>query len=156
MATDKQEKQPMPGRLLEGTELYRVADFVRDGLGCGCPDDCLRSIRVSSDAVAGSGAPFKRAVVGDRLLIYVLDRTRHGALSELARVGLTERNERHYNRFRLIMQGPVEEADAAAAQGRFASVAGTDAKAHLHFIEARALPAALQPEQALRPVASDV
>ena len=50
-----------------------IEHFVRDTLGCRCPDEVLRSISIDHLYAADGATPYTRLIVGNRLLIYVLE-----------------------------------------------------------------------------------
>lgn len=121
--------------------------FVRGTLGCKCPDEVFDSIVIEHEA-APVLVQYTRLVVGDRLLIYLLQGPGKGVapadVAGLAGRGLAERTERGFNRFRLV----VEWDGAARAReefvASFASAAGRDDRAHLHVIPAGHLPGMLR------------
>lgn len=121
--------------------------FVRGTLGCKCPDEVFDSI-VIEHADAPVRVQYTRLVVGDRLLIYVLQGPGKGVapsgVAGLAGRGLAEREERGFNRFRLVVEwdGPARAPGELVAS--FASVAGRDDRAHLHVIPAGHLPGMLR------------
>lgn len=97
-----------------------IERFVRGTLGCRCPDRVFETIAIQRDFAAGGDSHCTRLVVGDRLLIYIVQDAGAPAVRRLARTGLSERNDCGYNRFRL------------------------DDRAHLHVIAAQTVPAALR------------
>lgn len=116
-------------------ERKAVADFALATLGCQCEPEVFRSI--SLDAGGTVGLPCVRAVIGDRLLIWlVTGPAAAGRIADLAAAGIRERNDRGYNRFRLVLAQSGSEAEA-----RFQAAIGTDGKAHLHIVPESAWPA---------------
>ncbi len=106
--------------------------FVRERLGCGCPDELLAHLGIERRP----GGPTVLDV-GGRLLVHLracagqedLARGLAGWLAE----GLARRDALGYNRFRLVLL--VEDPDAIRphAEALFASRAA-DARAHLHLL----------------------
>lgn len=125
-----------------------IVSFVREVLGCGCPDEVFRRIDIGTGRCSPDGPDFARLVVGERLLIYILapdGRDIAGNVRSLAARGLAERDAEGYNRFRLVAVLPMRGEDAALGSGAFASVAGEDPHAHLHCLEASNIPSGLLP-----------
>jgi hypothetical protein len=115
--------------------LARLRHFVRDTLGCGCPDEVLAAI--TAEEMAGPPLPRWRLDVGGRLLVWVVDgdRAAADAVAECLRAGVEERDRLGFNRFRLVVVG-----SEARATG---SLAGDD-RAHLHLIARDLLPPPLR------------
>ncbi len=127
----------------------QIKQFVRDTLGCTCPDevfehiDCQVGVRISDDIL------LDRAInVGNRLLIFLAtvdDSDSLGPLVwQLVREGTRKRDQENFNRFRLVLltKGPTDVADEAFAV--FRSL-GADEKTHLHVIGTDELPAGKGP-----------
>jgi len=137
----------MAAASLKPADRASLERFVRDTLGCTCPDAVFESIVIQHDDAA---VPLRhtRLVVGERLLIYLLEgpagRVAPADVARLAGRGLAERNERGFNRFRLVVEWdrPVQEPGEFVAS--FSSVAGRDDRAHLHVIPAGQLPDVLR------------
>ena len=121
-----------------------ITRFVRGTLGCQCPDEVFQSIVIGQERASNNGAPFTRLLVGDRLLIYVLSASSIDAtpdtLAALARQGRTERDDKGYNRFRLVVVSHDPAAQAAAARATFEHAVGDDDKMHLHLVTSGAIP----------------
>lgn len=126
-----------------------IEHFVRATLGCKCPDEVFRSISLDRLRAADGATPYRRLIVGNRLLIYILEAAASGvadgALADLATRGCHERDERGYNRFRLVITCDDPEPASAAAQHAFDRVAGDDPRAHLHCLPRALLPAEVAP-----------
>jgi hypothetical protein len=111
--------------------------FVRGTLGCKCPDDVFQSVAIDCRE------DHTRLMIGNRLLIYVVETTAGKAVSRLVEQGLADRNSQRLNRFRMVIACPEPTPDLASAKAAFAAVAGDDDRAHLHVISADQLPAEL-------------
>jgi hypothetical protein len=128
-----------------------IERFVRDTLGCGCPDEVFRSIRVERATVPGAaiaGArPVTRLVLGDRLLVYALETDTGTLLPELVRAlalaGRSERDTRRLNRFRLALATGHAGPPTAELEAAFSTVAGSDERMHMHLLEPGQLPDSL-------------
>lgn len=121
-------------------ERQAIADFARDTLSCQCEEAVFRSITLEPGRLVDDSTPFVRVVIGQRLLIYLV-RTVPGPswprlLPGLATAGRQERDDRGYNRFRLVLAG----ADVPEADKLFRAAVGADAKVHLHVVPEQALP----------------
>ena len=118
-----------------------VVRFVRETLGCGCPDEVFQRIEVVDMEVAG--VALTRLVVGKTLLIYLppIDAWRRveSELEALVRAGRWDRDRHDYNRFRLVTVGGAggEGGEGAenALRDRFLREAGEDAKLHFHIVK---------------------
>jgi hypothetical protein len=121
---------------------FDLQRFVRGTLGCKCPDDVFQSVAIDGRE------DHTRLVIGDRLLIYVMDvaaETPAGkAVSRLVEQGLADRNSARLNRLRLVVASTQPALDLAVANEAFAAVAGDDDRAHLHVIATGQLPAELR------------
>ena len=71
-----------------------IEHFVRATLGCQCPDEVFRSIAIDQLRTADGAIGYTRLLVGNRLLIYVLDAAdfmlANGALADLVARGAAE------------------------------------------------------------------
>jgi hypothetical protein len=132
---------------MSNPELVR---FVREALGCECPDDVLSRIECSGGHILPSGtALMYRLDVGGRLLVYVADEaaieagTGQGPLMRFLQEGIAERDRFGFNRFRLaIVSDNIEDTGRwvlgmlAPAGGLLdlSSLEGLDERVHLHVI----------------------
>jgi hypothetical protein len=125
-----------------------IEHFVRGTLGCGCPDEVFNAISVERPGGPDPSAPYVRLLVGNRLLIYVIEPRDVGqaraAVSELARLGIEQRNSAGLNRFRLVVAADQATPVATAASAVFSDAIGHDDHAHLHVIAADLVPASLR------------
>lgn len=125
-----------------------IEHFVRTTLGCHCPDEVFQSIVIERAPTARDALPCTRLVIGNRLLIYILEtpsaEATAAAVSKLTTQGRTERNAKQYNRFRLIIVSahPTQVLDDASTS--FAGVVGNDQRAHLHVLATDQLPYTLR------------
>jgi hypothetical protein len=126
-----------------------IEHFVRATLGCQCPDEVFRSIAIDQLRTADGAIGYTRLLVGDRLLIYILDapavRVADGALAELVARGCRERNERGYNRFRLVIACDEPASESTSVQHAFDHAAANDERTHLHCLPRALLPAEVAP-----------
>jgi hypothetical protein len=119
--------------------------FIRGVLGCGCPDEVLRHIRVAAAPPGLDDLPLHRTVnVGGRLLVVVVREPDPGELAErldelIPRlVGL--RDAEGFNRVRLVVTAAHAGGTETVLTEAFAAVAGSDDRVHLHVITPARLP----------------
>lgn len=129
---------------LSSTDRASIERFVRGPLGCRCPDEVFEAIVIERARTPDHASQYTRLVVGDRLLIYVAQDTSVLAVRRLASQGLSERNERGYNRFRLVVAQDCPAHTRVDIEQAFREAAGPDDRAHLHVIGADAAPEALR------------
>jgi len=108
--------------------------FVRERLGCGCPDELLDRIEI--DARPGL-PPRTQLRVGGRLLVHVRacpepSRLPHLLAGWLAD-GVAQRDVMGFNRFRLVLIVTDPDAVRPNAEALFASWGGDD-RTHLHLL----------------------
>lgn len=122
-----------------------LAGFIRDGLGCGCPDEVLDDLRVDPHPVAFAGLPVDAVVsVGGRLLVGVcVSRPwdeMDAQLEQCLATGRRLRDEGGYNRFRLVVVTGETEVARPALERSFKRFQDRDARLHLHVVEPGILP----------------
>ena len=125
------------------TSRFHIRNFVRNVLGCTCPDKIFEQIE--DKQVASFSSPHTRSLtIGGRLLIFiwhVKDREsfKSGLLAMLA-AGKKERDERGLNRFRAVLAIAVTPHDIETeAQSYFKQYAGDDNRMHIHVVSSVAL-----------------
>lgn len=116
--------------------------FVRDRLGCGCPEEVLA--RMEIDTLPG----LTHLRVGGRLLVHVRacpcpDRLPHLLAGWLAE-GVAQRDAQGFNRFRLVLSTDDEAAVRPVAEALFANLGGDDRR-HLHLVKPAELGTLLPP-----------
>jgi hypothetical protein len=109
-----------------------IERFVRQGLGCTCPDSVFDRIDVSPGP-DGTGIEL---VIGDRLLVraYEVADIREAQLRRWTEDGVRRRNAHGLNRFRLVLAAERPEEVAAAARAAFERLALPDERVHLHVL----------------------
>jgi hypothetical protein len=121
------------------TDLQR---FVRNTLGCKCPDEVFQSISIDQCD------DHMRLVIGNRLLIYVMEAAAGTAVRKavlrLTEQGLEERNSQRLSRLRLVVVSRQPTLDPAGARAAFAEAAGADDRAHVHLVTSDQLPTELR------------
>lgn len=127
------------------TRAAELRRFVRETLGCGCPDEVLADIRVEPRPSAFAGLPVSVLLrVGGRLLVAVCDTTAGaGDLARIVPAGRQLRDAEGFNRVRLVMVVAEPMATGVTADA-WADLAAGDERVHLHQLAPSALPEALQ------------
>lgn len=125
----------------ETVELIR---FVRETLGCGCPDEVLARIAVEPSEDGEPGLD-----VGGRLLVRVLSTNDIERLietfPEIVERLRAERDRRGFNRLRLVLAPPGSEVAGERLGAIIDGFAATDDRVHLHIAKTGDLPAVLVP-----------
>jgi hypothetical protein len=115
-----------------------IKAFTRDLLGCDCPEQVFSRIVCEDNVEIDSGLIISHRInIGDRLLIYVSILDQKGELSsgliKLVDSGEKERNDKAFNRFRLVFVSGNPDLIKDDAQKLFERL-GKDEKIHLHII----------------------
>jgi len=117
----------------------KIKVFVKNTLGCSCPDKVFEKIDVSQRLAVEHGQEMTRIVVGDTLLIYVIRPEPPGNfVDRVESIGLAGKNDRdtnNYNRFRLVLSGFEDDAQQEKVSERFSNAFSTDEKMHIHFVD---------------------
>jgi hypothetical protein len=126
-----------------------IEHFVRDTLGCRCPDEVFRSVSIEPSSATGIAPAALRVSVGGRLLIHVValppDAAAGSWIERLAGDGMSQRDRAGFNRFRLVLVASANAEVPADLALRFARAAGGDERAHLHLAALDDLPPSLRP-----------
>ena len=116
----------------------KIKVFVKNTLGCGCPEKVFEKIDVSKLQTVENEKEITRVVVGGTLLIYVIrPRLAGDFVDSVEAIGLAGKNDRdtnNYNRFRLVVSGFEHEVQQGKIAGRFSALFNTDEKMHIHFV----------------------
>lgn len=120
-----------------------IKSFVSATLGCRCPAEVFEKIDISEHLPGARAIKTSRIVVGDRLLIYIVDLDSIlgsvDTITLLANAGMNDRDTNHYNRFRLVIAGDREPGQEKNISGQFAELVEQDEKMHIHFVDADVL-----------------
>lgn len=116
----------------------KIKAFTRDILGCDCPEEVFSRIVCEDDVRTDNGLTISHKInIGDRLLIYVSAPGQTGQLSsELVKLvdsGEKERNDKGFNRFRLVLVSENPDLIKDDARKLFEQL-GKDEKIHLHIV----------------------
>jgi len=83
-----------------------IKTFVRQTLGCGCPEEVFQYIDCQSNISVDDIPLMGKINIGNRLLIYIVEindiNSLKNVLSFLIGKGMKERDGSNFNRFRLV------------------------------------------------------
>ena len=135
----------MPVPYTRRVEPSALAHFVRNILGCGCPEELLRAIRVGRGRlVPGLDVEVTRLDVGGRLLVWVVPapapRKLRSAVAAAVEAGIAERDGQSFNRFRLVLACADSTEVEPAARAAFDACEQVDDRVHLHVVAVEDCP----------------
>jgi len=115
-----------------------VKDFLVNVLGCKCSDEVFLEIELNKAPMTVGTIPlvFEIHVGGRLLLIGVSDKyvlSSQDALSTLVAAGTKIRDDRKYNRFRLVVLADDPDCETKLRL-RFMQLSGLDDRIHLHVV----------------------
>jgi hypothetical protein len=119
-----------------------IKHFVREHLGCICPDKVFESIKVTeqSDIFPSANTVYE---IGGRLFVAVFfPADWHDIKMQLGKLvvnGKQFRDQHGYNRFRVVIATVDDDAEKDL-QRIFNDLPGIDDKTHLHVISPNILP----------------
>ena len=112
-----------------------IKRFVQETLGCLCPEEVFNKIEYQkgSDGISG-----RKVNVGDHLLIYIITMDGKSNIQEVISPalerGVEERDDKGFNRFRLVLVASLPDILRSSAELAFESSGYTDEKTHLHVV----------------------
>ena len=120
------------------TRPKQIKSFVKDTLGCTCPDSVFDQQEFDSGIAIGNIDNCEKLCVGKRLLIYLINTESVNDLSSsitsLVSEGRKERDSRSLNRFRLVLGANDVDAVSKQAKMIFDSIKDLDDRVHLHVV----------------------
>jgi hypothetical protein len=120
----------------------RVEHFVRETLGCTCPDDVFKDIR-QPDPCAVFASAYAVYEIGGRLCVAVFVPANWcdlaQKLGQLVADGMQYRDQHGFNRFRLVIACSDDDAVTQLPQA-FDALPNIDDKVHLHVVPPNQLP----------------
>jgi len=124
-------KEPIP-------DVPAVTRFIREVIGCNCPDAVFQHIEIQrgSSAVKGCSADCELRI-GKRLLIVITSEPVAKLSPHLAEViaeGKRARDDRNFSRFRLVVQTGKPADESEEFFRAFESVPNNDERTHLHVL----------------------
>jgi len=121
-----------------------IIHFVQNTLGCQCAEEVFNSIELERDSIPNDGTGFVKMVIGHKLLIYIVRPVSRGLIEHtvqtLTEMGILERDNRGYNRFRLVLAKHSDDAISHTVIDDFQKNVGHDDKAHIHIVPIEELP----------------
>lgn len=124
----------------------KIVRFVQNTLGCQCAEEVFNSIESGRGSAPNGEAAFSKMIIGNRLLIYIVtplpdpENSMNNLIPILTEMGITERDSKAYNRFRLVIVKQPDSATSDTLIKYFQKTAGYDEKAHIHFVSPEELP----------------
>ena len=116
----------------------KIKGFVKNTLGCGCPDKVFQKIDISELPVVVHEQQITRIVIGNTLLIHIIPPGFSSVLVDsvesLALAGKNDRDRNSYNRFRLVVSGYDDDFLRQRISACFSELFSDDRKMHIHFI----------------------
>ena len=125
----------------EGAASAGLKRFVRETLGCTCPDEVFERVEIREGQSLPNGGRVRRIAIGGRLLIYLVDGVPVGTVDRDIRgwtlSGRIDRDGAGMNRFRLVIGlDGLSCSDADRIKGAFAAACGEgDDRMHLHLVK---------------------
>ena len=121
-----------------------VTRFVREVIGCNCPDEVFHQIEVQrgSSAIKTCSVDCELRI-GGRLLIVVTSEPvakLSAHLPEVIGEGKRARDESKFNRFRLVVQTQNAAEEREKLLHAFEAVPGKDERTHMHVLERGGVP----------------
>jgi hypothetical protein len=110
-----------------------IKKFVRN-LGCNCPEEVFDDIETERVAGERFCHAFIKIVIGGKLLVYVADGENVNSIIDMVSHGVALRNEKGFNRFRIVLAARNTERVNDAVFDTFLSVKTCDDKTHLHVV----------------------
>ena len=117
-----------------------IRNFVRQDLGCGCPEEVFDDIDLSLTEARQNRPAMKKLLIGKRLLICILPCNDPAGLPqllpELVRELRQERDSMGYNRVRIVIAAIEPILLQPGADLLFQTLADVDERTHLHILPA--------------------
>ena len=114
-----------------------IKTFVKNTLGCGCPEEVFEYIDCQSNIKLNDVVLRNRINIGNRLLIYIVEVHNGDSLKNvlplLIATGKKERDDLKFNRFRLVLASDNIDETKKVADDVFRTIE-KDEKIHLHII----------------------
>ena len=128
-----------------------IENFVRGPLGCDCPDKVFQHIEVTDNpadfktVLGGKLYPSSLLItIGGILLVLTVEAESweliQSRLEAVFKRGIEVRDNRGYNRFRLVVATTNREDIHRALTQQFKKLVGDDEKIHLHVLSLEQLP----------------
>jgi hypothetical protein len=130
--------------MLDNSKNENIVHFAQNTLGCQCAKEVFNSIELGKGSTPNGEAAFAKIIIGNRLLIYIVKPMSESLINNfipiLTKMGILERDNKGYNRFRLVLAKQSDDVISDALIKDFQKAAGHDEKAHIHFVSPQELP----------------
>jgi hypothetical protein len=122
-----------------------ITRFVREVLGCDCPDEVFRHVAVRRGSAAVKSCPVDYELrIGGRLLVVVtsesVDVLSGSRLEQVISEGRQARDDGKFNRFRLVVRTRNAAGDREKLLRAFEAVPVRDEKTHVHVVGQSKVP----------------
>jgi hypothetical protein len=122
-----------------------ITRFVREVIGCDCPDEVFRHVEIRRGSTAGKSYPIDCELrIGGRLLVVVtsesVDVLSGSRLEKVISEGRRPRDNGNFNRFRLVVQVRNAAEDKEKLLRAFEAVSAKDEKTHVHVVGKSEVP----------------
>lgn len=129
----------------KASENQALKQFVREVLGCNCPEEVFQNIQIArgSKALAAYPADYQIAIGGRLLIVVVTDKEPAALNKQFASIvaeGKQVRDAGGFNRFRLVVLSAQTSATGKLLQQQFDKLPSRDEKIHLHVVSAASWP----------------
>lgn len=147
MALEPSAVYCVPSSQMNDTSRQQIRHFVRETLGCTCPDEVFKQIQQLEQCAVFASA---HAVyeIGGRLCVAVYVPANWRALAQnlgqLVADGMRYRDQHGFNRFRLVIACRDDDAVIELSQ-TFEALPEIDDKVHLHVVPPSQLPIDVTP-----------
>ena len=130
---------------MEAREQDNIKDFVRQRLGCQCPEDVFADIKVSPQPQGLAGRPVSSVIeIGGRLLVVILalaqEQTVLAGLDRIVAAAMRIRDDRGFHRVRIVVPAQDAEALCSVLEQDVAILTEKDDRVHIHAIDHFQLP----------------
>lgn len=116
-----------------------VKAFIRKTLGCDCDESVFKHIENERNVEAGGIKLRNHINVGGRLLVYIVDAEGpsfiRSHLADLLEAGRKERDDRNFNRFRLVLVAASDSGVRLEVNRALKLSKAVDEKVHVHILE---------------------
>lgn len=116
-----------------------VKAFIRKTLGCDCDESVFKHIENERNVEAGGIKLRNHINVGGRLLVYIVDAEGpsfiRSHLADLLEAGRKERDDRNFNRFRLVLVAASDSQVRLEVNRALKLSKAVDEKVHVHILE---------------------
>ena len=122
-----------------------ITRFVREVIGCDCPDEVFRHVEVRRGSTAIKSCPVDYELrIGGRLLVVLtsesVDVLSGSRLQKVISEGRRARDDGKFNRFRLVVQTRNAVEDKEKLILSFEGVSAKDEKTHVHVVGKSEVP----------------